>query len=413
MRDTVPTHLISNYRYKVARIEQTETPEMMKDRNRSAGRGAAAKVVSREICSILSKGTRTFCHLDDLTVLDDSLTGDSSSILMSICEQLLGSDDSNDQESPAVVEYGICIVNSVLCTVTLAQFEDDRMRNRLRTLICRYSPTEVLLEHNATSNETLGVLQLLAPKASREMLYADEMPPAELVPQWIQKAKYFSNSPSSGDADHYPLVLQAALGALSDGGSRLVIRSLGGSLWHLKRCCIDFEVMSHGRIFAYVPPDTETLTADDALFTNITTSTDYDTTQDSLLSASDGTSSPSPIDSSPRHMILDAVTLTNLEILVNNFDHTPRGSLYSFMNRCRTPFGKRLLKEWICKPLIRPTDIQNRMEAVSELMDDFSSESEEARSLLKTCPDLERLLSRVHSNGSHPLPSFHLTSLRY
>jgi DNA mismatch repair protein MSH6 len=399
---------------------------MLKDRNKSAGRGAASKVVAREICSILSKGTRTFCHLDDLSALDDSLTGDSSSILMSVCELLSSSSNSgdgrgDDSSTQAVVEYGICIVNSVLCTVTLAQFEDDRMRNRLRTLICRYSPTEVLLEHGAVSNETLGVLQLLAPKASREMLHSDELPSAELVPQVIQKAKYFHNLSSTGEIGdvEYPPVLQAALSALSDGASRLVIRALGGALWHLKRCCIDFEVMSHGRVFAYVPPDTETLSGDDsaaaappALFTNIATPSDYDTSQDSLLSAADGSSSVAAVgagigadvDLSPRHMILDAVTLTNLEILVNNFDHTPKGSLYSFMNRCRTPFGKRLLKEWVCKPLVRPADIQNRMDAVSELMDDLSSEAETARSLLKACPDLERLLSRVHSNGGS-LPS--------
>jgi DNA mismatch repair protein MSH6 len=383
-------------RYKVARIEQTETPEMLKDRNKNAGRGAAAKVVSREICSILSKGTRTFCHLDDLTVLDDSLTGDSSSVLVSICElQSLNEDgDQGTNDQTAVVEYGLCIVNSVLCTVTLAQFEDDRLRNRLRTLLCRYLPTEVLLESGGTSNETLGVLQLLAPKASREMLYKDEMPSAEAVPDIINKAKYFSDLSSRDRSPNYPPVLDAALSALPDGASRLVIRALGGALWHLKRCCIDFEVMSHGRIFAYVPPDSDTMTGDETLFKDLSSQSDFDSTPGSHQDRGNALD-----DNSARHMILDAVTLTNLEILVNNFDHSPRGSLFTFMNRCRTPFGKRLLKEWICKPLVRPEDIQNRIDAVSELMDDLSSESEAARTLLKACPDLDRLLSRVHSNG--------------
>ena len=157
---------------------------MMKDRNKNAQKGMASKVVAREVCSILSKGTRTFCHLDDLSILDDNLTGDSSSILTCICEHPINIDndniDSNHNHShsnetsssqdsnQAVVEYGVCIVNTVLGTITLAQFEDDRLRNRLRTLICRYLPTEVLFEYGETSNETLGVIQLLAPKASKE-----------------------------------------------------------------------------------------------------------------------------------------------------------------------------------------------------------------------------------------------------
>jgi DNA mismatch repair protein MSH6 len=365
---------------------------MLKDRNKNAGRGAAAKVVSREICSILSKGTRTFCHLDDLTVLDDSLTGDSASVLVSICE--LPSSLSDEEDGSAVVEYGLCIVNSVLCTVTLAQFEDDRLRNRLRTLLCRYLPSEVLLESGATSNETIGVLQLLAPKASREMLHKDEMPPAEAVPDLIVKAKYFNDLSSSEGVTNYPPVLGAALSALADGTSRLVVRALGGALWHLKRCCIDFEVLSHGRVFAYIPPDSET-GGEETLFKDFSPqSVDFD--GGSPDSGNGGTTLD---DGSPRHMILDAVTLTNLEILVNTFDHSAKGSLFTFMNRCRTPFGKRLLKEWICKPLIRSQDIQNRLNAVSELMEDLSSEAEAARTLLKSCPDLERLLSRVHSNG--------------
>lgn len=365
---------------------------MLKDRNRNAGRGAAAKVVSREICSILTKGTRTFCHLDDLTVLDDSLTGDSSSILLSVCEQEKSA-EVDDSSLSAVVEYGICIVNSVLCTVTLAQFEDDKLRNRLRTLICRYQPTEVLLEFGAVSSETLGVLQLLAPKAAREFLRNDEMPAARVVPDLIRKGKYFQNLGVNNEVESYPPVLQATLSALSDGASNLVVRALGGTLFHLIRCCIDFEVMSHGRIFAYIPPDTQSSTTDESFFSNLTSQTEIDDTQDPI------TVMEHDADNSPRHLILDAVTLTNLEILVNNFDHTPRGSLFTFMNRCRTPFGKRLLKEWVCKPLIRPSDIENRRNAVSELMDELSSQAESARSLLKSCPDLERLLSRVHSNG--------------
>ena len=41
--------------YRVARVEQTETPEMLKERNDSKGKGTKDKVVKREMCSIMSK----------------------------------------------------------------------------------------------------------------------------------------------------------------------------------------------------------------------------------------------------------------------------------------------------------------------------------------------------------------------
>lgn len=99
-------------------------------------------------------------------------------------------------------------------------------------------------------------------------------------------------------------------------------------------------------------------------------------------------------------MALDAVSLANLEILATSFDKTEKGSLWGFMNRCKTPFGRRLLREWVCKPLFRPKDIQRRAAAVKELMEGLADEGARARKEMKEMCDLERLLGRIHSNGS-------------
>ena len=50
--------------YKVARVEQTETQEQFKQRKQRT-KGKKPQVVNREVCSIMSLGTRTFCCLDD------------------------------------------------------------------------------------------------------------------------------------------------------------------------------------------------------------------------------------------------------------------------------------------------------------------------------------------------------------
>ena len=72
-------HILYTYMH-VYRIEQTETPEMLKDRN-TLSKTKKDKVVARELCSIMSKGTRTYCHLDDLSALlmETNDSGHSSS----------------------------------------------------------------------------------------------------------------------------------------------------------------------------------------------------------------------------------------------------------------------------------------------------------------------------------------------
>ncbi|VDM76270.1 unnamed protein product [Strongylus vulgaris] len=49
--------------YKVARIEQTETPQQLEERNRAI-RGGKEKVVRREVCRVTTSGTRTYSVLD-------------------------------------------------------------------------------------------------------------------------------------------------------------------------------------------------------------------------------------------------------------------------------------------------------------------------------------------------------------
>lgn len=362
----------------MARVEQTETPEMLKDRNDSKG-GKKDKVVSREVCSVMSKGTRTYCHLDDLSLLESgSSVGQSSSILFGVKEIESAASDSADG---AVPEYGISCIDTVLGTITLAQFQDDLLRSRLRTMVSRFSPSEVLLEYGCHSKETLGVFKLLTPSASIDFLRGGEMPVANDVMRDFSSGNYFSQTP--------PL-LTAVFDGLVDNSSGLVVAALGATVWHLKRALIDFDVLSMGQFFAYIPPDHDS--------NNLLTGSSV---TDSVLTSCDDSEQPSAADEEhmPVSMTLDAVALGNLEILQNNFDRSEKGSLWSFVNRCKTPFGMRLLKEWVCHPLFRPSDISKRSLAVNELLNSLVSRTKESRAYLSKVPDLERLLARVHSNG--------------
>jgi DNA mismatch repair protein MSH3 len=52
------------------------------------------------------------------------------------------------------------------------------------------------------------------------------------------------------------------------------------------------------------------------------------------------------------HMLLATNTLTNLEIYRNETDYTTRGSLIWVLDRTKTKFGARLLRNWVGRPLI-------------------------------------------------------------
>ena len=49
-------------------------------------------------------------------------------------------------------------------------------------------------------------------------------------------------------------------------------------------------------------------------------------------------------------MILDAITLKNLDILPDPTNPTIN-TLFQYVDHTVTPFGKRLLQEWVCQPL--------------------------------------------------------------
>jgi DNA mismatch repair protein MSH6 len=148
--------------YKVARVEQTETPEQLGIRKKSYSRGTQApKVVNREVCSILTMGTRTFCYLDDeSSLLNDEIKAGDSTIgpLLAIREIAVTDEGTVDDRSfsaevreensttksvEPVCEYGVTLIDAVRGSVTIGQFADDVLRSRLVTLLASFSPSEV------------------------------------------------------------------------------------------------------------------------------------------------------------------------------------------------------------------------------------------------------------------------------
>jgi DNA mismatch repair protein MutS len=100
-------------------------------------------------------------------------------------------------------------------------------------------------------------------------------------------------------------------------------------------------------------------------------------------------------------MILDDVTLRNLEILRNIRDRSRRGTLLEFLGRTKTPMGARTLARWIQMPLLSQEAIDKRHSAVEELKENSVLQGSLVEEL-KGVSDLERLMSRVSCGCAGP-----------
>lgn len=96
------------------------------------------------------------------------------------------------------------------------------------------------------------------------------------------------------------------------------------------------------------------------------------------------------------HLILDQNTQINLELT------EPAGtSLYSVLNKCRTPMGKRMLKEWILSPLQDINEIKKRQDSIAALIENKKLSSE-LKALLSSCRDMAKSIGRMTLNMGSP-----------
>lgn len=99
-------------------------------------------------------------------------------------------------------------------------------------------------------------------------------------------------------------------------------------------------------------------------------------------------------------MNLGAATLRNLEILNNQTDGGARGSLLWVLDHTRTPFGRRLMRKWVSRPLTDPRSISERQDAVQEILESDSLTLNAVKSLLARLPDLERGVCSIYHKKS-------------
>jgi DNA mismatch repair protein MutS len=100
-------------------------------------------------------------------------------------------------------------------------------------------------------------------------------------------------------------------------------------------------------------------------------------------------------------MVLDAATRRNLELTETLRGNQLKGSLLWVIDHSVTPMGKRLIQQWVNKPLLDIDQIHQRQDGVSLFFKEGLLRAE-IRTLLKPLADLERLTNRVVGGTAQP-----------
>jgi DNA mismatch repair protein MutS len=100
-------------------------------------------------------------------------------------------------------------------------------------------------------------------------------------------------------------------------------------------------------------------------------------------------------------MTLDAATRRNLELTETLQGSSGKGSLLGVLDSTITPMGKRLIRQWVSKPLLDVDAIRLRQEGVAALHDHGLLRAT-VRSRLKPLGDLERITNRIVSASAQP-----------
>ncbi|CAN0888815.1 DNA mismatch repair protein MSH6 [Linum grandiflorum] len=341
--------------YRVLVVEQTETPEQLERRRKE--KGSRDKVVKREICAVVTRGTLTEGEL--LSANPDA------SYLMALTEicQLT-------QNFERV--FGVCVVDVATSKIILGQFGDDADCSSLCCLLSELRPVEIIKPAKSLTSETERVVSrhtrnvlvnALAPisefwsaeKTIHEVKAALKLINVQSTSESVNEATLLTNVEQE-DVPCLPAVLLQLVNKGEDGS--LALSAFGATLYYLKQSFLD-EALLRSAKFEALP----------------------------CSEFCDVAQKP--------YMVLDASALENLEIFENSITGDSFGTLYAQINHCVTAFGIRLLKTWLARPLYHVKTIKDRQDAVSDLQGTNQTMALEFRKALSRLPDMERLLTRM------------------
>lgn len=328
--------------FKIARVDQVESAlgkEMREAEGNKGGKGKAGKDDK-----IIKR--ELACVLTGGTLVEGSMLQDD---MATFC--LAIKEDINDNLLPT---FGIAFVDTATGQFFISDFVDDLDLTKFETLIAQIRPQELLLEKSNISTKAMRILKNNTNPTTiwNHLKPAKEFWTADLTRRELDCSGYFVTEDSDGE-EVWPEKLQEA----RDKDN--VISAFGALVQYLRTLKLERHLLTQGNFNWYNPIQKGTT------------------------------------------LVLDGQTLINLEIFANTFDGGQEGTLFTLINRCVTPFGKRMFKQWVCHPLADAKRINERLDAVDMLNKDRSLSDQFTASMTRM-PDLERFISRIHAGSCRP-----------
>ncbi|KAG0003387.1 Mismatch repair protein msh3 [Entomortierella chlamydospora] len=373
---SIPTHRLDVHvrrlvhaGFKVGVVRQMETAAL-----KSAGDNKSAPF-TRKLTNLYTKAT----FLESLDQDDSQFQGgfvgreSSSQYLMCICEQPQGGSGADEK-----VKIAVLAVQPATGDIIYDEFLDGHFRNELETRLLHINPAELIVPIEPMSKATEKLLGHLTASTHRRTGPASNNHDGVRIERtngFVKYDKAFSlvsefysknlkeeqsrvnnkgTAAESSKQSQMETLLKTVLGL-----SRNLIIALAAMITHLT----DFGLAPVFRLSKYFE-----------CFT------------------------------SRSHMLLNGNTISNLEIYRNQTDWTTRGSLFSILDHTQTGFGRRLLRKWVGKPLVDRKVLQERVDAVEEILSSAGKNAylEKAKGMLKGLVDLEKGVCRIHYGKSSP-----------
>ena len=320
--------------HKIARVDQMESALAKEMRDRDAQKG---KVPGKEDKLVRRE---LACILTAGTLVDGGmLQDDMATYCVAIKESIV-------DDLPA---FGIAFVDAATGQFFLAEIVDDVDLTKFETFVAQTRPQELLLERASLSVKALRILKNnTGPTTIWNYLKpGKEFWEADITRREIDASGYFVCADQE-NIEAWPVALREAR------EKDTLMSAFGALVYYLRILKIERDLLTIGNFTWYDP----------------------------IRKANS--------------LVLDGQTLINMEIFANSFDGGVDGTLFLLLNRCITPFGKRMFKQWVCHPLMDPAKINARLDAVESLNADSTVRDQFTSQLVKM-PDLERLISRIHA----------------
>lgn len=342
--------------FKVAVIEQVETPEELEERlKKNNPKDKAEKCIKRDLCNVFTKGT--YIHESQKF---DNKNNYKNKYCMTLYCKILTEEYISEQikknpqhkyenfENPNNFNLGY-EWNFLIFDVTTVKFyfgnipDDDENYTKIKTLLYNINPHEVIIVKNNLDSYITNFISNLSSQPQITQMKND----FSLLSVFKVSSKYYGEDKKAWN----PILLK-----YFKDENEYMLNIIYFTLVYLEKLLLAEQLLKIA---------------------------DFEEFKSNIIIN--------------KNLVLDYQTVSNLEILETKFDpkNVESGSLFEYMNEAVTSFGMRKLKNWILNPLSNSRAIEKRLNIVDDLIENFDC-VETFRRLACKFPDFERTVTKIY-----------------